>query len=103
MTLNEEGMTTTASFVTSSLGQHTMLVSDWISDVCSSDLIVNEGTVIFTVKTTGSPSTTIGTATTSGTVLNGGASVSYPIPGGTAAGSYSIQARSEERRVGREC
>jgi sugar lactone lactonase YvrE len=48
------------------------------------------GTVTFTVK---NGATVIGSATTSGTLSsNGAASVSYVIPAGTQAGSYSIDA-----------
>src|SRR5437870_5461550 len=57
-----------------------------------SQAIVNEGTVIFTVKTTGSPSTTIRSEERRVGKGNGAASVSYVIKEGTAAGSYSIQA-----------
>jgi hypothetical protein len=50
---------------------------------------VFEGTVTFTVE---QGSTVIGTATTSGTVSNGSASVNYVLPGGTVAGTYTITA-----------
>ncbi len=50
---------------------------------------VFEGTVTFTVE---QGSTVIGVATTSNTVSNGAASVNYVLPGGTAAGTYTITA-----------
>jgi hypothetical protein len=50
---------------------------------------VGEGSVTFTVLQGG---TTIGSATTSDTVIGGAASVSYPLPAGTTPGSYTIQA-----------
>jgi hypothetical protein len=59
------------------------------ADVKSSGGAVDEGTVTFTIMQGG---TVIGTATTSGTVNNGAASVSYLLPGGTPVGSYAIDA-----------
>jgi hypothetical protein len=50
---------------------------------------VSQGTVTFTLK---HGSTTVGTPTTSGTVSDGAASVSYPLPAGLAPGSYTIVA-----------
>ncbi len=50
---------------------------------------VNEGTVTFTLK---DGAVTIGSATTSGTVTNGAASVSYNLPGNSRAGVYTINA-----------
>ncbi|HUY99147.1 MAG TPA: choice-of-anchor Q domain-containing protein, partial [Thermomicrobiaceae bacterium] len=61
-----------------------------VAIVSSPTATVNEGTVTFTV--TDATNTVVGTATTSGTVSNGQASVSYPLPGGTPAGSYTITA-----------
>ena len=57
--------------------------------VTSAGSSVNTGTVTFTVMQGG---TTIGAATTSGTLANGVANASFTLPGGTAAGSYIIQA-----------
>jgi hypothetical protein len=50
---------------------------------------VNEGTVTFTIL---QGDTLLGTATTSTTVRNGQASVSYALPSGTTAGTYTIDA-----------
>jgi hypothetical protein len=59
------------------------------ANVTSAAGSVNEGTVTFTLK---QGTTTIGSATTSGTVSNGAASVTYALPAGTPAGSYTIDA-----------
>ncbi len=59
--------------------------------VTSSAGTVNEGTVTFTLFDNVNGNT-IGSATTSSTVSNGGASVSYLLPAGTPAGSYTINA-----------
>jgi len=59
------------------------------AQVFSSLGIVNAGTVTFTVV---QGTTLIGSAATSATVSNGHASAVYSLPGGTAAGAYSIQA-----------
>jgi hypothetical protein len=50
---------------------------------------VNAGTVTFTVLNSG---VLVGTATTSGTVSSGSASVSYTLPAATTIGNYTIQA-----------
>jgi hypothetical protein len=57
--------------------------------VASSDGPVDAGTVTFTVL---QGCTQIGSPATSGTVNNGAASASYTLPGGTPAGTYTIQA-----------
>ena len=57
--------------------------------VTSPSGIVNEGTVTFQIM---DGATNIGTAVTSSTVTSGAASVSYPLPPGTPAKIYSIQA-----------
>jgi sugar lactone lactonase YvrE len=57
--------------------------------VTSADGTVDAGTVTFTVM---QGATVIGTATTSGTVSSGSASVSYALPAATALGTYTIQA-----------
>ncbi len=59
------------------------------AQVTTSAGTVNQGTVTFTVL---QGSTVIGTPTTSGTVRNGQASVSYSLPAGVAAGTYTIDA-----------
>jgi hypothetical protein len=51
---------------------------------------VNEGTVKFTVL---AGSSVVGSSVTSGTVSNGAASVTFTVPAGTAAGSYSVLAQ----------
>ncbi len=62
----------------------------WLSaDVTSDAGPVNEGTVTFTLL---QGSKVIGTATTSGIVSDGSASVSYALPASKAAGSYTIKA-----------
>jgi hypothetical protein len=50
---------------------------------------INSGSVTFTVK---QGPTTIGVATTDNTIVAGAASVSYLLPAGTNAGSYTIEA-----------
>jgi hypothetical protein len=54
------------------------------------NLGVNEGTVTFTVLAAGNKQ--VGTAVTSGTLVNGNASAVYTLPGGTVVGSYTIAA-----------
>jgi hypothetical protein len=58
------------------------------ADVTSDEGPVNDGTVKFTILSGGN--TVIGVPQTSATVSNGHASVSYALPAGTVAGSYSI-------------
>jgi hypothetical protein len=60
-----------------------------LSATVSSTTTVSEGTVTFTVK---NGPTTIGSPVTSGTVAAGVASANFTLPGGTAAGTYTIQA-----------
>ena len=57
--------------------------------VTSGTLTVNEGTVTFSVF---KGATQIGTSVTSGTVSGGKVSASFTLPGGTAVGTYTIQA-----------
>jgi Chitobiase/beta-hexosaminidase C-terminal domain/Bacterial Ig-like domain (group 3) len=59
------------------------------STVTSAGSPVSTGTVTFTVMQGGS---TIGAAATSSTLANGVANAGFTLPGGTAAGSYIIQA-----------
>jgi hypothetical protein len=82
--------TITASNVTTTFlqfNQDVTLTADVTSDVGP----VDEGTVTFTILQGGS--TIIGVPQTSATVINGHASVSYALPSGTVAGSYSIIAQ----------
>src|SRR3546814_14860975 len=71
-----------------------MRISDWSSDVCSSDLPEKRGGDVF-----------IGTAGTG--IITLAASSSIDVSGGTLAGlsggTLNLRARSEERRVGQEC
>jgi hypothetical protein len=85
-TVSPASTTTTASNVTATFSDSTQDVT-LSATVSSGAGAVNEGTVTFTLK---QGSTVLGTATTSGTVSNGQASVSYVLPAGTAAGTYSI-------------
>jgi hypothetical protein len=80
--------TTTASAATATFSTHAQNVT-LTATVTSSAGTVNEGSVTFTLLD--SKGNTIGTATT-GAVSNGSVSVSYSLPGGTAAGSYTIEA-----------
>jgi hypothetical protein len=57
--------------------------------VTSSLGTVNAGTVTFTVFNGGTP---VGVAVTSGTLTSGAASITYSLPGGTAVGTYTVQA-----------
>ncbi len=59
------------------------------ADVSSATRVVNEGTVTFTLLQS---STVVGTATTSNTVHNGIARVSYALPTDAAAGDYTLDA-----------
>ena len=79
---------TTAAIASSTsfnaLGETTSL----FANVTSAAGTVNEGTVTFTIL---SGATTVGTAVTVN-VSNGSASTTYPLPAGTLAGTYIIQA-----------
>ncbi len=85
-TVNATAATTTAA------GNATATYGDTsvtLSAAVTSNSSVNTGTVTFTVKQGGN---VIGSPTTSGTVSGGTASVTYGLPAGTAAGSYTIEA-----------
>ena len=82
------GTTTVASSVTATYSSSAQNVT-LMAHVTSAAGTVNAGAVTFTVL---SGAATIGTPTTSSTVANGAASVSYILPAGTAAGTYTIQA-----------
>ena len=77
--------TTTVSPATATYGDASVILSASIT----SSSTVNVGTVTFTLK---QGAITIGSATSSGTVSGGGASVTYPLPAGTGAGLYTIEA-----------
>src|SRR5262245_63074394 len=89
-------------FFFSSRRRHTRCLSDWSSDVCSSDLYV--GSTFLTTNPGSSTQTLILTAT-----LTGGTpdmfSLSVAIDGKRpGSGGYTpTTVRSEERRVGKEC
>jgi uncharacterized repeat protein (TIGR03803 family) len=79
---------TTANNVPATFSTNTQNVT-LNASVISDSGTVNEGTVTFTVL---QGSTIIGQATTSDTVSNGQASVSYALPASLAAGTYTIDA-----------
>ena len=80
--------TTTASNATATYS--TTAQSVLLSVIVTSNAgTVNAGTVAFTVL---QGATLVGSAATTGPVTNGSASVSYTLPAGTAAGTYTIQA-----------
>jgi hypothetical protein len=87
LTVNPASTTTTTSNATVTFSGRVQNVT-LTANVTSSAGPVNEGTVTFTIM---QGSTVIGTATTSNTVSNGVASVSYVLPAGTAAGTYTIK------------
>jgi hypothetical protein len=61
------------------------------ASVSSGGFGVNEGAVTFTILTAGNVA--VGSPVTSSTVSGGSAEVSYPLPAGTLAGTYVIQAQ----------
>src|SRR3546814_14814202 len=86
-----------------------MRISDWSSDVCSSDLITALITDLGATALTaaeGTPDVTIGAVLFAVYIFLGtifffqAPSIATGIAGGAAAG---VGARSEERRVGKEC
>jgi CSLREA domain-containing protein len=88
LTIGQTPVTVAAGNATttySGLNQNVTLTAN----ITSTGGTVNEGTVVFTVK---SGATTIGTPVTSATVAAGAASVTYVIPAGTAGGTYTISA-----------
>src|SRR5438093_13669634 len=76
-------------FFFSSRRRHTRLVSDWSSDVCSSDLTT------MARRSSPYPNTSA--------VMIGEPSSSNPLIAAPKSSSTSISGRSEERRVGKEC
>jgi hypothetical protein len=85
ITVNAANTTTTASAATATYADASVTLSAVVASVAGT---VSQGTVTFTVK---SGNTVVGAAT-SGNVTNGQASVSYSLPGGAPAGSYTIEA-----------
>jgi hypothetical protein len=88
LTVSAASTTTTATSATATYSTSAQDVT-LTATVTSSAGTVNEGSVQFTL--TDSNGNTIGTAT-SGSVSNGSASVSYALPTGSTAGSYTIEA-----------
>jgi hypothetical protein len=78
--------TTTASAATATYGDGTVNLAAHVA----SSSPVGTGSVTFTVRR--ADSSIVGSATTDATVVNGDASVSYSLPAGTPAGSYTIRA-----------
>src|SRR5437016_10539198 len=106
----------TLFFFFSSRRRHTRLVSDWSSDVCSSDLVSiccksRLGTVMFPnlpLEPSGGAGRTarvcIATYEILGPSKNGGIGTAYHSLAATlAAANHYVTIRSEERRVGKEC
>src|SRR5438045_9257681 len=82
------------SFFFSSRRRHTRCLSDWSSDVCSSDLLARI------------PAFTIGSIFSNQPMVNAGILASLLIPSDALwkGASFHLQpVRSEERRVGKEC
>src|SRR5262245_64421812 len=79
-------------FFFSSRRRHTRCLSDWSSDVCSSDLTPSSGNILtngnIEAGTTGWAVFGVGTLTADTSIIHGG--------------TQSLK-RSEERRVGKEC
>jgi len=88
LTVNTAATTTAASNATATFSATAQSVT-LAATITSPSGPVNSGTVTFTVLQGSSP---VGTAVTTATVSNGAASVSYTLPAGTAAGTYTIQA-----------
>src|SRR5438093_2359358 len=89
-----DGSEVLCCFFFSSRRRHTRLVSDWSSDVCSSDLFTKNGGRAGFLETMGER---VGfTATILGEFLQQG------LIGGVNA-EHELECRSEERRVGKEC
>jgi len=88
LTVNAAGTTTTAANQTANFSSSSQVVS-LSATVTSPGGTVSAGTVTFTVLNGVTP---VGTATTSGTVSSGNASVNYTLPANTPIGTYTIQA-----------
>jgi trimeric autotransporter adhesin len=90
LTINKANTVTAATSgltATYSSSNQTLTLS---ATVTSGSNTINEGTFTFTVKNSGG--TTIGSTATSGTIASGAGSASYTLPGGSAAGDYSVEA-----------
>src|SRR5205814_3596412 len=92
-------------FFFSSRRRHTRCLSDWSSDVCSSDLVVTESR---SGGGAGAGAGGVGAAVPGGRGGNGGAGpVGRRVAGQPFGGRDQPRAaqcgRSEERRVGKEC
>src|SRR3989454_9325133 len=83
-------------FFFSSRRRHTRLQGDWSSDVCSSDLeVIVSGNLVTVVKRSPAPWPVVGKAV--------GQAIRAALAGGQPAVTSKPAARSEERRVGKEC
>jgi cyclophilin family peptidyl-prolyl cis-trans isomerase len=90
LTVSQAPTTTTAASASTAFSSADQFVT-LNATVTSVGGPVSEGTVTFTLFD--STNTQVGTpVTTSSTITNGAASVSYQVPGGTLQGSYTIQA-----------
>ena len=92
LTVDRRATTTTVQNANATFGDGTVTLQATVAATPAGGTTstVNAGTVTFTVRNGGG--SVVGTATESGTVVNGHASVTYVLPTGTAAGSYIIDA-----------
>lgn len=88
LTIGGGPTTTTAANAITTFSPASQLVG-LSASVTSSSGTVNTGTVTFTILKGATP---VGTPVTSGTVTNGAASANYTLPGGSNAGTYTVQA-----------
>ncbi|MBI3970524.1 MAG: pilus assembly protein [Chloroflexi bacterium] len=91
LTVTKANTTTTPADKTATLaasGPTSVTLTATVTADSPSTATVTQGTVMFTVK---SGTTTIGSPVT-GTVTDGAVSVTYSLPAGTAAGTYTIEA-----------
>src|SRR3546814_16199083 len=86
-----------------------MRISDWSSDVCSSDLTVNPAAPTVAAKAVTTPYNTAASIDLSGSITGDGITA-VTIGTAPAHGTVSVSGktvtytpRSEERRVGKEC
>jgi hypothetical protein len=92
LVVSSEGTSVSASFAEATFNESSPPVT-LMAAVQSASGPVNEGTVTFTVL---NGTTVIGTPVTSATVVNGAASADFDVPGGTAAGTYTILAQYQD-------